>query len=167
MEKINKMFLGLAGAVVAAAIIGGFFLVGSPATQRKMAEDQRRVQDLQQIASELFNFMQSEKYQFKTSSTLPATLPEFSAKHSYLNTNDVVSGKPYEYRKLSAAEYELCAEFNMASEKTEAGAPMRHNPSKVDAFWQHAAGRHCYKLDIGISPYSMEAPYPVTRPVME
>jgi hypothetical protein len=138
-----------AGVVVAAlaAIAGGLWLVGSPGAARRMRLDERRVTDLQSIATNVDVYWARQR-------VLPETLEVMWATSAGRPTPvDPVSAQPYEYRVLGANEYELCATFDAESQ------PGRHDDSPPfgadvrpdrygdsPAFWRHGAGRQCYPL---------------------
>ena len=53
--------------------------------------------------------------------------------------DDPVSGAPYGYRVLGPDRFELCALFNLPTER-EPTRPYAGAPS-----WWHGAGRHCFE----------------------
>ena len=63
-------------------------------------------------------------------------------------TRDPQTGRPYEYMRVDARHYRLCAVFNRAS---ETGGP-------TEPYWAHGAGRTCYLL-------AADAPGPVRSTV--
>ncbi len=105
----------------AAALVCGLTAAGTPATQRRLEADSRRVQDLRSIASAL-----------AAAATLPQTLDAMSQR-------DPESRLRYGYIRRSDTEYELCANFTAPSEN-----PVR---SYGSGFWSHRAGRACFLLD--------------------
>ena len=124
----NGWMLGIAvSLLVAAAVVRGLFMIGPIEEQRKRKFDERRLSDLQRIAS-------SVEFYYRTHDELPdnldvlATLPEGSVPRM-----DPESGKPYTYRRISADSYELCATFALASDES---MPLR---------WAHKAGPACFR----------------------
>lgn len=138
-----------AGVIVAAlaAIAGGLWLVGSPGQARRVRLDERRVTDLQSIATNVDVYWSRQR-------TLPETLEVVAATSAGRPTPvDPVSAQPYEYRVLGTNEYELCATFDTESQPGRSddspafGAdvpPGRYGDRP--AFWRHGAGRQCYRL---------------------
>jgi hypothetical protein len=120
--------LALAGASTACSF--GLMVAGTPALQRHLEADRRRVQDLRAIASAVSGM-----------TSLPASLPELVATRPRLRVTDPETGKPYEYTVKSAKEYELCATF------TSAGDAL--GPRYGNEFWSHAKGRACFAFDTG------------------
>jgi hypothetical protein len=111
--------LAMAGA--ATAVFLGLVATGTPAQQRHIEADNRRVQDLRSIAGAL-----------SAMTTLPLSLPP------NLRSTDPETGTPYGYIARSAKEYELCATFVGASERSQYGS----------TFWSHAKGRACFEFEI-------------------
>jgi hypothetical protein len=119
----NRSF-GLAATVaVTAAFCTGLIVAGPPASQRRFEADRRRVQDLREAANVI-------KAKHDQVAALPDSL-------SGIGNADPATGAPYEYRKLGASGYQLCAVFGGATEE----------PQNVTVFWRHAAGRQCFTLD--------------------
>ena len=114
----------LIGSSVAACVglVVGFWLLGSPAQQREVAVDRKRVEDLRAIARELH----------ARGGTPPESLSELRAQQ-----HDAVTGAEYEYRPLDGTRYQLCATFS---------APTQRGPLEPP-FWRHEAGRQCFTLD--------------------
>ena len=120
--------LGVAlSLLVTAAVVRGLFMIGPIEEQRNRKFDDRRLSDLQRIAS-------SVEFYYRTHDELPdslgvlATLPGGSVPRM-----DPESGKPYRYRRISADSYELCATFALASDES---MPLR---------WAHKAGPACFR----------------------
>ena len=61
----------------------------------------------------------------------------------HLVSYDPATKKPYEYRLLGGASYELCATFD-TDDKTEVP-----NVTAADNSFLHPAGPFCFKLDAG------------------
>lgn len=128
----RRAFGGLAVAAVAAVVITGLIVIGSPAEQRVRRLDERRVQDLAQIKGAVDAY-------WTTRGGLPESIAQLTeAQGPYLRAHerDPDSGAPYEYRVLDAAVYELCAEFQRAFDDD--------NPYMRE--WSHPAGRRCFRL---------------------
>lgn len=118
----DRAFLFGSCAAAAVGLIIGFWLLGSPAHQREIGADRRRVEDLRAIARELH----------LRGGTLPPSLADIRADRA-----DPVTGAEYEYRPINETRYELCATFREPTQREMFDAP----------FWRHGAGRQCYALD--------------------
>jgi hypothetical protein len=109
--------------VVAAALM----VLGPPSRQRAEALDRQRAADLRHVAEDL-----ADRYA-ATKQPVPDRLTD--------PKRDPVSGRPYDYRRVDATQYELCATFDRRSVKSD-------DPVLDDgAFWRHPAGRACYEFD--------------------
>ena len=99
----------LAGGIIIISIVWGFAVLGSPRTQRLIKYDEQKISDLQNINNQITNYYSSK-------GTLPNTLTEMANGSYYITQTDAQNGKPYEYAKTSGTTYNLCAEFNKASD---------------------------------------------------
>ncbi len=124
-------FEAIAGVATAAIVLGGvalaFSVIGSPAHERSLALDRKRMEDVRTLSSRI-----DEAYD-ESGQRLPAVAPDSELR-------DPVTGKPYEYRRLGARHYQLCANFALTSEKVDA----RLETGVWE--WPHRAGRTCYRL---------------------
>jgi hypothetical protein len=121
--------------VVAGGIGAGFAAIGPPSRARTVALDERRVDDLIDIAGRVRN-----------RGALPAA---FSASE-HGNPHDPVTGAPYTYVKESATRYRLCATFAAAAEVDASPAQ-----------WRHPAGSACFRFGKGaVAPIGGAFPPP-------
>jgi hypothetical protein len=118
--------MALAGAAV--AIFCGLSVAGTPAVQRHVEADNRRVEDLRSIASSLY-----------AGQLLPRSLNELHASRPSLRVTDPESGRLYEYTVKTVDTFDLCANFAVASDN-------RERPYLSD-FWSHTPGRTCFSFD--------------------
>jgi hypothetical protein len=117
-------------AAASATVVLGLTTAGTPAVQRKMEADIKRVQELRSLAIGL--------------AALPAPprlLSEFAAARPGLRAADPETGMQYEYTVKSAKEFELCATFSRPASP--------HTQPYASAFWSHAAGRSCFAFETG------------------
>ena len=121
-----RILLGVLIAASTASVVGGFLVLGSPARQRELRLDSKRVEDLGEIAMALNAY-------HKRHNVLPATLRAAEEVWSRAIPSDPLNSQPYEFNPLDSGRYELCAVFQNASDY---GA----------RFWAHRAGRHCFTL---------------------
>lgn len=118
----------VASVAIAAVIILGFRVLGSPGTQRMVQSDLRTVRSLSELAQQING-------RWVGSKSLPEDLKSFPSTAA----QDKVSGKSYGYRVKSSSEYELCATFardNRDDPGLNTGDP-----------WIHAKGDYCYQFD--------------------
>jgi len=102
-EIINATVIIVVTTVVVAVVIGGIILLDSPAQERLRRLDERRVDDLRELAYALDRYWTQE-------GTIPPLLEELSSEPGvFVERFDPETGQPYEYRVLSSSTYELCA----------------------------------------------------------
>ena len=151
--KLAKPFAWATGAIVLIAVIGAFFIVGSPATARLIQYDQQKTGDLNNIQWQIVNYWQRKE-------ALPVNLSDLNDPISgFIVPTDPQTGVAYKYNVKDAANlsFELCATFNKEG-NDQYGAYGAYNearpmsaslPAKgVADNWQHAAGRFCFERTI-------------------
>lgn len=119
--------------VVTAAVIGGIFLLGSPAEERARRLDERRMQDLSGIARAVDVY-------WTRGASLPSSLEALRTETgANITIVDPATGASYDFRPIEREKYELCATFEGDSRDSDRG---------FDAgFWSHRAGRQCFQRD--------------------
>ena len=132
--------------IVVAGVGYGIFLMGSPGQQRDLRLDERRIDDLSSLSSNIDTY-------WKINGELPPSLAEMTGPRYFVRSiEDPETGAPYEYRFTGAgageeAKYELCAVF--ATDSAERREPNR--PFSESA-WDHGAGRTCFALEAKANP---------------
>lgn len=147
---------------VVALVIAGFFIMGSPAEQRKLRYDNERINALQSI-----QYMITDYYRNKQ--MLPESLDvlEDPLMGNHVPV-DPETGESYTYNKTEALRFELCATFAKESLKdasAKAQASTYVQP-ELDTNWQHDAGEVCFERTIdpdNYQPYGKEVPPTVVR----
>ncbi|MFC1530854.1 hypothetical protein ACFL5T_01230 [Gemmatimonadota bacterium] len=130
----GRLMLAVATTVVAASIVAGVILVGTPESGRLERLDTDRVEHLQGIMRAIDRFGDEDE-------RLPDTLEELAEDpRTRVDILDPESLESYEYRVLDDSTYELCAVFDRESRASRRAAP-------VD-FWYHGVGRHCFELEV-------------------
>lgn len=124
---VSRAIAAAAIVIVAAIVVAAFLTIGPPNRARSEALDRQRLRDLGDVAAEL--------HEDHSAGPLPATLPH--------PPHDPISGKSYDYQRLSNTRYRLCANFELRT------PPEQPNNPDASAFWHHPAGRFCYTLDSG------------------
>jgi hypothetical protein len=138
MSGVGRLLAIVASIVMFAAVLGGFHVLGSPAHQRDLRLDTRRVQNLTALSMAIRNV-------WMTNHTLPADLDAIDTP--IRRTVDPVTGKPYGYRRLSDETYNLCAEFAAASEDSQSALATSYYLQNLPG-WKHPAGLYCYTFNI-------------------
>jgi hypothetical protein len=150
-----KIFAFATSLVVLITIVGGFFIVGSPAEQRMMRFDEQRINDLQVIQSEVVNYWTQKE-------VLPPTLNELNNSISgFVPPSDPETNTVYEYNIKSNLIFELCAEFNLPSlvNNTTVNSVPTMPRSVYDPYnqnWSHGKGRTCFERTIDPELYKLK-----------
>ncbi|MCX6721446.1 MAG: DUF5671 domain-containing protein [Candidatus Staskawiczbacteria bacterium] len=142
--KSAKYFAWGSGVLVLAAIIGAFFIVGSPTSARLVQFDQQKVSDLQNIQYQIVNYWQTKQ-------KLPATLSDLTDPISgFTAPIDQQTKSSYEYniKDATTLSFELCATFNKPSHKNI--TPMAAYPigAGIGQNWDHGTGSVCFERTI-------------------
>jgi hypothetical protein len=144
------------GVLVVFAIVGGFFIVGTPQQAREYRLDQQRVNDLSSIQSQVVYYYQQKQ-------KLPATLADLNDPLSYYSVPvDPQTGSTYTYQVNGVRSFELCAEFNTKSDgvSTKGRAVMMPVVPGTDDNWRHGPGGQCFSRTIDPERYP-----PITKPI--
>lgn len=160
-DERMRFFVWAAVAIVVAATIGGFFLVGSPFRERLRRFDERRVQDLQTIQWQVVNFWQKKN-------KLPGSLDDLRDPISgFILPQDPETGDRYEYHALAPLKFELCATFKTDSAETQSSSPslyrapmpagveMTSRGKSIGDTWDHRALRACFERSIDPDLYRL------------
>jgi hypothetical protein len=131
------------------SIVWGFSVLGSPRTQRLYKYDQEKINGLSNLSNQI------ELY-YTTNGKLPDGLNDMKSVYYVYETTDPQSGKSYEYTKKDALNFELCAEFNKASQESLNSKPQY----SYDAVWTHPAGRYCFTRKINPQIFQKAIPEP-------
>lgn len=155
---VSNVFAVLSAALVVSALVGGFFLVGSPSQQRLVRLDEQRMNDLQNIQYEVVNYYQQTAKLPENLDTLKDPL------RGYIAPVDPVTDASYEYKKVADLQFELCATFARPSLVRPTGKtrPMDPYGNGVDTNWTHETGRTCFTRTIDparVKPFEKPLPY--------
>ena len=130
-----KILPSIVIGVVVVSVVAGFFVVGSPTTERVRRFDERRVSDLQTIQWEVINYWQ-KKYE------LPSGLEALRDDvRGFRVPTDPATGVEYGYAIEAPSDgpvFSLCADFSM--ESRGAGDPVYKQDN-----WDHPAGSFCFR----------------------
>ena len=138
---------------VAASIVIGFFIVGSPAKQRSVRFDEQRIGDLQTLQGEVVNYWTMKE-------KLPQSIDNLRDSISgFVPPSDPKTGAVYQYRIKSSLSFELCATFETKSLDL-AGRDNGQLIPKPASFpggsylepyqqnWRHEIGQACFERTI-------------------
>ena len=141
--------LAIGAIVVVVATLGySIYLVGTPGQQRDVRLDDRRVDDLRNIANNIDTYLELNQ-------EMPAALDDLSGPRFYVESiEDPETGRLYEYRVIEDTNYELCAVF--VTDSSEARRGPREPRASVRPFservWDHGVGRTCFPLTARANP---------------
>ncbi|MDQ3075845.1 MAG: DUF5671 domain-containing protein [bacterium] len=173
---LNKVFAGVAVLFVAGAVVYSFSIMGSPAQQRLLRLDDRRINDLQSIQYQIINYWQQKE-------KLPEKLSDVSnplSGYALPLDPEFEKGINYEYIVKDKMSFDLCATFALPIPKgwreySNGGAvrpmmPVTYEkgmdtsvsypypgPSGMNESWSHDSGRTCFTRTIDPDIYP---PYP-------
>ncbi|MBP6883874.1 MAG: hypothetical protein KBC06_01430 [Candidatus Pacebacteria bacterium] len=168
-EKIFGFSVGLWSAIKSSIIVVlmiwfSFSVMGSPAKQRMLRLDDRRLGDIQGIQNQVIGFWQQKE-------KLPTELAELSDPTNGFSLPvppEFEKGEQYEYKVIDAKalKFELCATFALPipqgwREYSSGGmVPMPYYSEKdvamsarppyggINESWDHQAGRTCFERTI-------------------
>ena len=131
----KRQSLGFAtgsGITIGIALCVGLGLAGTPSIQRQLEADQRRSQDLRDIAAFI-------RARYIPGKLLPGTLAELTQYgFDSTRTKDPETKTPYLYRSMTSNTFELCGVFS---------GPSGEDQFPRDRFWYHRKGQTCFTLD--------------------
>jgi hypothetical protein len=146
-EALSKTIAGSVSLLVLISVIAGFFIMGSPQTQRLLRYDQQRIYDLQSIQSQVTNYYQTTE-----------ALPEFLEKlqDPLIGARiqaDPETGNEYEYTKTGDLTFELCAIFSLPlpgfdTDTADLSDWRVRELRQTAQDWPHGAGRTCFDREI-------------------
>ncbi len=131
MGKVSIGYLIIAafGCVALASIIGGVVLIGTPAEQRLVALDKKRVGDLNRLGNAV------RRYQTRNGD-LPESLAVISDEW-VAHISDPVTGDPYTYRVTGERSFQLCGVFAQNADTSQKRV-------SYGRFKAHGQGLYCF-----------------------
>ncbi|MFH1401851.1 MAG: DUF5671 domain-containing protein [Parcubacteria group bacterium] len=141
-KKPKKLAFAMSFTVLASVILG-FFIIGTPATQRDRRFDDQRASDLSILQDQIVNFWMQKQ-------VLPQDLSALEDSISgFIVPKDPETKLPYEYDVISSLSFELCATFKTAS-SAQNSAKERFLPygDPYSQNWSHEKGRICFTRTI-------------------
>ncbi|MBI2038356.1 MAG: hypothetical protein HYT19_00335 [Candidatus Nealsonbacteria bacterium] len=141
----KKLAFGISFVVLASVILG-FFIIGTPAEQRRIRFDDQRIGDLQTIQGQIINFWIKKE-------SLPIVLDDLNDSISgFVTPADPETKSSYEYNITGLLSFELCATFKTSGkDSTYKIRPLYPAAYPGDSFqqnWNHEAGRVCFARTI-------------------
>ncbi|MFZ3044062.1 MAG: DUF5671 domain-containing protein [Minisyncoccia bacterium] len=150
-KRRNMVRIGVA-VLALVTIISGFFIVGTPAQARLARFDAQKVNDLQNIQSQVISYYQAKQ-------KLPGAITDLNNSLSYGPVPvDPQTGAAYVYQPGEGLSFKLCADFNVPTRANQLSLDGRMTApipvglgGKVGGApdnWQHDAGKICFDRTI-------------------
>jgi hypothetical protein len=150
--QARKVITVVASLAVAAAVVAGFAVAGSPSSARAERNDATRISNLQDIQWQTTNFWQQKE-------RLPASLDELVDPANPVPLPvDPVSGEPYRLEVVDTYSFRLCATFETdysePSMDRSTVYPMDVVSGKGGPItWAHGVGETCFDRTIDPERY--------------
>ncbi len=150
-SKTPRSLAWIGAVVVLGTVIAGFFIIGTPAQQRRVRFDERRISDLSTIQSQILNYWINKN-------SLPPNLDSLKNDVAGIEIPfDPETGQPYEYFATGGLSFRFCANF-----QTESFSDGQFPRSAVPAYefvskssnWDHGSGRVCFDRTIDPELYN-------------
>ena len=145
-----KFFVKTAVILGGLAIVFGFYTVGSPQSERLRRFDERRVNDLQNIQSQIVYYWQAKEKLPESLNDLKNDINGFIVP---IDPNPQTN-QTYKYEKINNASFQLCAEFqtsntdNQNNETRAEAMPLPLKPYGIRENWTHQEGFVCFERTI-------------------
>ena len=137
--------------ILAASLVAGFFIVGSPKEERLRRFDEQRVQNLQNLQEEIISFWMNK-------GKLPANLSDLKNDITgFYPPIDPENGSQYVYEIVGSEKFKLCATFNLPSLSQEERLGFPQNVKIAQPYpmgnyynqnWNHGMGYVCFERTI-------------------
>ncbi len=167
--NLLRIFTTVTSVVVIVSIIGGLFIVGLPQDQRKLRDDQTRIENLQNIQWQVVSH-------YQRTGAVPETLDELidplypEVKDQFL---DPESGQVYGYNKVASTSpaFEICADFALATDDNKGRGsyggsmtypyPAMDMDTSIGGFpmnesFEHTEGANCFTRTIDPKRYPID-----------
>lgn len=139
--KKVKTFIYIVSIIAGIAIIAGFFIAGSPKTERARRFDEQRISNLQMLQSEIVNYWQRKQVLPENLDALNDSIKGFSAP------TDPSTKKAYTYMVNGPEAFVLCATFETNSVGDDVNTP-RTMYGGWEGNWDHKVGEECFSRSI-------------------
>lgn len=136
-ENESKLYGLLVSLFVIVTVVFAFFMIDSPESARAIKFDNQKVGHLQDMKWRIEDY-------YRSNQSLPATITDVYDLFPVPTPPD--DTMMYRYEVVDEKFYELCAEFNQASQTIE-------NPTIRPVFeknynWEHQAGEWCFQREV-------------------
>lgn len=160
VSKIPKLLAGVIVAIVIASVVIGILLIGTPVDQRNRRFDETRIQNLQNLQSQIVNYWIQKK-------VLPEKLNQLEDSISgFIAPTDPESKQAYDYKIANQLSFELCATFKTNNQDflpTDKGVKMTSPYDSFQQNWNHQAEKTCFTRTIDPELYKPTANNPEVK----
>jgi len=138
---VTIFFYGSLIAIIV-TLIGAFFTIDSPTLARNQRADKQTTDKLSSIHYAIENYYSSKNI-------LPENLNELLKQKIYPVSEEGITNeatnKKFDYKKISANEYELCTDFLTATNETK-NDYRYYDPNEKT--WNHEKGYECFEIEV-------------------
>ena len=138
--NLAKPFAYGTSFLVVIAIIGSFFIIGSPKLARDLQFDQQRVNDLSNIQWQIVTYWQRKGQLPSALSDLHDSISGFSVPVD----PETQQNYTYEVINTEALSFQLCATFDQPAEQ-QRNTKYVYPVASQDENWQHPKGYYCFE----------------------
>jgi len=132
-QTLGRVLLFAATVVVIGTVAAAIVVMGTPAQQRALRLDERRVSDLQRIVDA------ARQHADRNGALAPDLTTLASRPGLRLSITDPDTALPYVYEVRQAKTFRVCATF---ATDTAVDEPDQRRLDEDD--WLHPVGRHCF-----------------------
>ncbi len=145
--KILRFFTIGAALAILMSMVAGFFITGTPSTQRGLRFDQTRIMDLQSIQWQIVTYWQQKDVLPVKLSDLNDPITNYSVPH------DPETGAEYVYKNTGGRSFSLCSTFVKDGGSNSAYAYPKAIGVMDGDNWQHTPGYQCFERTIDPDRY--------------
>lgn len=150
-SRVPKILAVALLIVMLGSVVAGFFIIGTPFTQRRRRFDDQRVQNLQMLQNQVINYWTQK-------GILPGQITSLNDSISgFVAPVDPKTSKAFEYRTIDQNTFELCADFETVSDSNQALTQGQYYDS-FNQNWSHKAEHTCFNRKIDPELYTPKAP---------
>lgn len=132
-RTLGRGLLVAATVTVVATVVAAVVVMGTPAQQRALRLDERRVADLQRVVD-------AARQHAGRTGALATDLTTLASRPGLrLPITDPDTALPYEYAVQDARTFRVCATF-----ATDTAMDTQRPRASEEEDWLHPAGRHCF-----------------------
>ena len=151
VSKVPKFFGTILLLLAFGSVVCGFFIVGTPATQRNRRFDEQRVSNLQMIQGQITNYWTQK-------GVLPTSTNDLQDNISgFVVPKDPENNSIYEYKVVDEYSFELCATFKtVGPDPVNISAQIYPPYDSNNQNWSHKVEHTCFERKIDPQLYKVQ-----------